>query len=208
MTDRPTTTATGTAVTGWGVDVWLDPACPLTRHTVRWVARIAEEMPLRVRRHVMSLSVLNEHRDDDPEGDPHGYLWIPARVAAAVQTEHGHTALGAFYDALWTEPGGTEREWIGDIGEALHRSGLPTGLAEVGTTTEYDDALRASHHAGIDRIGAGIGTPVLAVTASDGDERSFFGPVLDTVPARADALRLWDAIRLMAGVPAFRELKA
>ncbi|MEU9320502.1 hypothetical protein [Streptomyces sp. NPDC048295] len=90
----------------------------------------------------------------------------------------------------------------------MHRSGLPTGLAEAGTTTEYDAALRASHHAGVDRIDAGIGTPVLTVTAPDGDERSFFGPVLDTVPARADALRLWDAIRLMAGIPALRELKA
>ncbi|MBP2364814.1 mycothiol-dependent nitroreductase Rv2466c family protein [Pseudonocardia parietis] len=106
-------------VPGWTVDFWLDPACPLTRHTARWVVRIAEEVPLQVRWRVMSLSVLNEHRDDDPEDDPHGYLWIPARVAAAVQTEDGHTALGRFYDALWTEPDGTEREWIGDIDAAL-----------------------------------------------------------------------------------------
>ncbi|MFD7616448.1 disulfide bond formation protein DsbA [Streptomyces sp. NPDC059802] len=202
MTDRTSNT------TGWSIDVWLDPACPLTRHTARWVAQIAEEVPLRVCWHVMSLSVLNEHRDDDPEGDPHGYLWIPARVAAAVQTEHGHAALGAFYDALWTEPDGTEREWIGDIGEALHRSGLPTGLTEAGTCTDYDDELRASHHAGVDRIDSGIGTPVLAITTPDGDQRSFFGPVLDAVPVRADAIRLWEAARLLAGVPAFREIKA
>ncbi|MFF1649505.1 disulfide bond formation protein DsbA [Streptomyces sp. NPDC058240] len=202
MTDRTSTT------TGWSIDVWLDPACPLTRHTARWVAQIAEEVPLRVCWHVMSLSVLNERRDDAPEGDPHGYLWIPARVAAAVQTEHGHAALGAFCDALWTELDGTEREWIGDIGEALQRSGLPTGLAEVGTCTDYDDELRASHHAGVDRIDSEIGTPVLAITKPDGDQRSFFDPVLDAVPARADAIRLWEAARLLAGVPTFREIKA
>ncbi|WP_053675967.1 hypothetical protein [Streptomyces sp. WM4235] len=81
------------AEAGWSVDFWLDPACPLTRHTARWIAQVADQMALQVRWWVMSLAVLNEHRDDDPEGDPHGYLWIPARIAAAVQTEHGHTAL-------------------------------------------------------------------------------------------------------------------
>ncbi|MER6518668.1 disulfide bond formation protein DsbA [Streptomyces sp. NPDC001553] len=197
-----------TAEAGWSVDFWLAPACPLTRHTARWIAQVADQMALQVRWWVMSLAVLNEHRDDDPEGDPHGYLWIPARIAAAVQTEHGHTALGTFYATLWTEPDGTAREWIGDIDEALHRSGLPTALAEAGTATDYDQALRASHHAGVDQIDAQIGTPVLAITSPDGTRRAFFGPVLDATPARADAIRLWEATLLMAGVSTFRELKA
>jgi hypothetical protein len=202
----PGPTATGTP-TGWTVDFWLDPACPLTRHTARWIARIAAEVPLQVRWRVMSLSVLNEHRDDDPEDDPHGYLWISARVAAAVVSEHGHDALGAFYDALWTHPDGTEREWIGDIGEALHRSALPVGLADAGTSTDYDAELRASHHAGVDRIDAEIGTPVLVITAPDGNEQALFGPVLNAVPSEADARRLWAATLLMTRIPAFREIK-
>jgi len=200
-------TGSAEANSGGSVDFWLDPACPLTRHTARWITQVADEVPLQVRWRAMSLSVLNEHRDDDPEGDPHGYLWIPARVAVAVQTEHGHAALGAFHDALWTEPDGTEREWIGDIGEALHRSGLPAGLAEVGTSTEYDQELRASHHEGVDHIDAEIGTPVLLITTPDGSRRAFFGPVLSAVPARPDAIRLWEATLLMTSVPTFREIK-
>jgi hypothetical protein len=98
------------------VDFWLDPSCPLTRHTARWLVSIADDVPLRVRWRVMSLSVLNENRDDDPEDDPEGYLWIPARVAAA------------------------------------------------GASTAHDAALRASHHEGVDRVEAEIGTPVLTVT--------------------------------------------
>lgn len=200
-------TAGGTEL-GWTVDFWLDPACPLTRHTARWIAQIADEVPLQVRWRVMSLSVLNEHRDDDPENDPHGYLWIPARVAAAIHTEHGHDALGTFYDTLWTNPDGTEREWIGDIREALGRAGLPSELAEAGTSTDYDAELRASHHDGIDRIDAEIGTPVLAITTPDGGQRAFFGPILETVPAVTDQLRLWDAVVRLANIPAFREIKA
>ncbi|WP_414942874.1 disulfide bond formation protein DsbA [Amycolatopsis sp. cmx-11-51] len=208
MTSSAVSTTAAGAETGWTVDFWLDPACPLTRHTARWVTGIADEIPLQLRWRVMSLSVLNEHRDDDPEGDPHGYLWIPARVAAAVLTERGHDALGLFYDALWTEPDGAERDRVGDISDALHRSGLPVGLAEAGTSTDYDAELRASHHDGISRIDAEIGTPVLAITTPNGAGRAFFGPVLNAVPAQADALRLWQATVLVASIPAFLEIKA
>lgn len=209
MTGTAATTDKADTETGWVVDFWLDPSCPLTRHTARWIAQIAHEVSVEVRWRVMSLSVLNEHRDDDPEGDADGYLWIPARVAAAVQAEHGHAALGAFHDALWTEPDGTEREWTGDIGEALQRSGLPGGLAEAGTSTGYDQTLRASHHAGVERIAAEVGSPVLTITSPDGQQqRSIFGPVLSGVPPRAEALRLWDAVLRIVSIPSLREIKA
>jgi hypothetical protein len=206
VTRTAVTSATAGIETGWTVDFWLDPACPLTRHTARWIAQLADEIPLQVRWRVMSLSVLNEHRDDDPEDDPNGYLWIPARVAAAVQTEHGHDALGAFYDALWTDPDGTEREWNGDISEALQRSGLPAGLADAGTSTDYDAALRTSHHAGVDRIDAEIGTPVLVITTPDEHQQALFGPVL-SAPTGAHARRLWEATVLLTSIPTFREIK-
>lgn len=193
---------TGTEI-GWTVDLWLDPACPLTRHTARWITQIAHEVPLEVRWRVMSLSVLNEHRDDDP----HGYLWIPARVAAAIQTKHGHDALGAFYDALWTDPDGTEREWNGNIRDALQRTGLSVEFAEAGSSTDYDAELRASHHDGVDRIDAEISTPVLAITTPDRKQQALFGPVLDAVPAADDAIRLWEAALLLTSIPTFREIK-
>lgn len=193
--------------TGWTLDFWLDPACPLTRHTARWITQIAADVPMNVRWRVMSLSVLNEHRDDDPEGDPHDYLWVPARVATAVQTGHGHDALGVFYNALWTNPDGTEREWIGDIGEALLRSGLPAGLTMAGTTTDHDAELRYSHHDGLDRIDAEAGTPVMAITTPQGNQRAFFGPVLSNAIDREDAILLWEALLRLLSVHAFQELK-
>lgn len=192
----------------WTVDFWLDPACPLTRNTARWVGEVARTRPVQVTWNVMSLSILNEHRDDDPEGDPDGYLWIPARIAAAVQTEHGHDALGTFYDALWTNADGTEREWIGDAREALARAGLPAALAEAGHTTQYDADLRASHNSGVGRIGQETGTPILAIATPDGDRRTYFGPVLTELPPPAEAARLWDALLILTTTPSFRELKA
>lgn len=191
----------------WSVDFWLDPACPLTRHTARWITSIIDEVPLEVRWRVMSLSVLNEDRDDDPEDDPDGYLWIPCRVAMAVQASHGHAALGTFYDALWTDPDGTEREWLGDLASALYRTGLPPELADVGTSTDYDEPLRASHLEGVSLVEAEVGTPIFAVTSPDGVQQAFFGPVLSSAPEATDAMRLWNGTVLLSGIPAFREFK-
>ncbi|MES0832163.1 disulfide bond formation protein DsbA [Nocardiopsis tropica] len=205
-TARPGTEA-AVADERWTVDFWLDPSCPLTRTTARWITSLAGDVPLDVRWHVMSLFLLNEHREVDPEGDEEGYLRIPARVATAVRAEHGSAALGAFHEALWTDPDGTQREWAGDLGEALRRCGLPDDLASAGWEDGYDAAMRASHEDGVGRVDAEIGTPVLAVTAPDGELPAFFGPVLSELPEPADALRLWRAALLLAGVPGFREIK-
>ncbi|WP_405677968.1 disulfide bond formation protein DsbA [Streptomyces sp. NBC_01511] len=189
------------------VDFWFDPACPLSRITASWIVAVAEQRPIDIRWRVMSLSILNEGKDVDPEGDEEGYLWIPARVCAAIQTAHGHAALGRFYDALWTAEDGGRREWIGDIAEALSGAELPGELAGAGLSTDHDAALRASHGEAMSLVVGEVGTPVLAVTHPRGARHAFFGPVITEAPAPDDALRLWDGTLLVASVPGFREIK-
>lgn len=191
----------------WTVDFWLDPACPLTWLTARWIRTVAEHRPVDVRWRVMSLSILNEGKDVDPEGDEEGYLWFPTRVCAAVQAEHGHEALGRFHHVLWTAPGGDTREWLDDLNQALARAGLPESLAEAGWGTEHDPALRASHAEATALVEGEIGSPILAVEAPREPRRAFFGPVVDTPLEQEDALRLWEGVLLVSGVPRFRELK-
>lgn len=183
------------------VDFWFDPSCPYTWLTSRWLLEVSQVRPVEVRWRVMSLSVLNEGRDDDPEGDPEGYLWVPVRICAAVQRDHGQEALGRLYTALWTTGTG---DWIGDLREALDTAGLPVELAEAGMSTDYDDVVRASHAEGIGLIGDHVGTPVVSV---DGGRVVFFGPVVSRVPRGEDAGRLWDGTLLVAGTPGFHELK-
>ncbi|WP_330175662.1 disulfide bond formation protein DsbA [Streptomyces sp. NBC_01498] len=191
----------------WTVDLWFDPACPLSRVTADWLVTVAARRPVDIRWRVMSLSVLNEGRDVDPEGDEHGYLWIPARVCVAVRNAYGHKALSELYDALWTAPGGGRREWVGDLAEGLEAAGLPKSLAAAGHTTDHDTALRASHGEAMSLVAGEVGTPVLAVTRPDGRRHAFFGPVLTRVPGEDDALRLWEGTLLVASVPGFREIK-
>jgi hypothetical protein len=66
----------------------------------------------------------------------------------------------------------------------------------------YDEALRASHHDGMDRVGYEVGTPVISV-----DGISFFGPVISPIPRGDDAGRLWDGVLQVAGTDGFFELK-
>ncbi|WP_184545592.1 mycothiol-dependent nitroreductase Rv2466c family protein [Streptosporangium becharense] len=193
-------------------DFWFDPSCPYTWITSRWLLEVEKVRPVEVRWHVMSLSVLNEGRDDDPEGDPEGYLWVPVRVCAAVLREHGQQALGRFYTALWTRGDDRdEQDWIGSLHDALAAAGLPRELAEAGTSTAYDEAVRASHAEGMRLIGGDtgghVGTPVVAVTGADDERVVFFGPVLSRIPTGERAGRLWDGTLLVAGTPGFHELK-
>ncbi|WP_188194234.1 DsbA family protein [Nonomuraea sp. SYSU D8015] len=182
-------------------DFWFDPSCPYTWLTSRWLLEVSTVRPVEVQWHVMSLSVLNEGRDDDPEGDPEGYLWIPVRICAAVQRDHGQDALARLYTALWTTGTG---DWMGDLREALATAGLPVELAEAGMSTDYDDVVRASHAEGMALIGDHVGTPIVSV---DGGRVVFFGPVVSRVPRGEDAGRLWDGTLLVAGTPGFHELK-
>ncbi|NBE93415.1 DsbA family protein [Nonomuraea sp. KC401] len=189
--------------------MWFDPSCPYTWVTSRWLLEVRKVRPVEVRWHVMSLSVLNEGRDDDPEGDPEGYLWVPVRVCAAVLRHHGQEALGRFYTALWTTGGG---DWIADLRTALKSAGLPAELAAAGTSTDYDDDVRASHAEGVALVGEHVGTPIVAVTgtgggADGGGRVAFFGPVMSRVPRGEDAGRLWDGTLLVAGTEGFHELK-
>jgi 2-hydroxychromene-2-carboxylate isomerase len=205
------------------VDFWFDPSCPYTWLTSRWLLEAAAVRSLEVRWHLMSLSVLNEDRDDDPENDPEGYLWVPVRVCAAVLEEYGQEALAKFYTALWTkesEGSSPEEEWLDDLQDALERAGLPRSLAAAGTTTEHDAAVRASHEEAMSLIGKDVGTPVTAVGPGDEHEEAqaaegarrrtaaFFGPVISRIPTGEEAGRLWDAVLLAASTPGFHELKA
>ncbi|MFF0724284.1 DsbA family protein [Streptomyces sp. NPDC004134] len=190
------------------VDFWFDPVCPWTWTTARWLTEVRRLAGIRVRWRVMSLEVLNEDREvnpEDPEGEWGDYLRQPVRVCAAVAAHHGSDALGRYYAALAVRL--HERgEWDG-LARALDDTGLPAELAAAAESEAYDEAVRASHAEGIALVGTDVGSPVLAVTPPGGARFAFFGPVVSPAPHGAGALRLWDGLLTLGGVPGLYEIK-
>ncbi len=186
------------------VDFWFDPRCPWAWLASRWMLEVETVRPVRTVFHVMSLSVLNEGRNLSAayqKAMDHG--WGPVRVALGVEERYGREQLAAFYTAIGTRihPGGegVSRE---TTEKALVDAGLPPDLVELGDTDANDDALRASHQAGMELVGMDVGTPVIKV-----GESAFFGPVVTPAPRGEDAGRMFDGVVALAGYEGFYELK-
>jgi 2-hydroxychromene-2-carboxylate isomerase len=185
-------------------DFWFDPLCPWAWITSRWILEVEQVRPVDVTWHVMSLSVLNEGRD---LGERYEALmtrgWGPVRVCIASEQQHGNKVLLPLYTALGNRRHNEKLEFTREtIVAALEEAGLPTALADAAESTEYDEALRASHHQGMDQVGYEVGTPVISVEGN-----AFFGPVISPIPRGEAAAKLWDGVLLVAGTDGFFELK-
>jgi len=161
--------------------------------------------PVLPRWHVMSLAVLNENNENMPENykEMMAKAWGPVRVCVAAEQKLGPEVLGPLYTALGTRFHHQKAERNrATIEAALAEAGLPAELADAMDSTDYDEAVRASHADGIDRVGYEVGTPVIAV-----GDLAIFGPVVSPIPRGEAAAKLWDGVLLIAGTDGFFELK-
>ena len=186
------------------VDLWVDPACPWAWITSRWLLEAATVRDFDVDFHVMSLAVLNEGRDVSDE-----YVallnkaWGPVRVLIAAEQRFENEVVEPLYSAMGTRyhvKG--EKDFDQLIVNSLADVGLDADLADAASSTEFDKALRESHHEGMEPVGMDVGTPVLHI-----GEVAIFGPVVTPAPKGEAAGRLFDGVVLVTQTPGFYELK-
>ena len=188
---------------------WFDPMCPWAWITSRWVVEVEKVCDVSVNWQVMSLGVLNEGNDvSDGYAELIKRTWRPVRVLHAAQQLQGDGILGPLYTAMGNRFHLEKQKDVDVvIAAALAEVGLDASLAKAADSTEYDDAVRASHAAAVALSGKGVGTPVIAIDDLDGNPVGFFGPIMTPIPRGEDAGKLWDGFVLVAQVPGVVEIK-
>ena len=192
------------------VDMWFDPICPWAWMTSRWLLEVEKVRPIDITFNVMSLSVLNSGRElPEQYQELMAKGWGPVRVCVAAAEAAGPQVLRDLYTALGTRIHLGKYELDAKLyTEALAEVGLDPALADAATSDTWDDALKASHDAGMKPVGTDVGTPVIhAPGPVAGEKVAFFGPVVTPAPKDEAAGKLWDGVLLVAGTPGFFELK-
>ena len=126
--------------------MWFDPLCPWAWITSRWLLEVEQVRAVHIDFHVMSLSVLNEGRDDLPEeykaklAEGMG----PVRVAIAAEQKYGNEVLRDLYTAFGTRIHLNKEPMSPELfAAALSDCGLDAALAEAATSDEFDTRAAA-----------------------------------------------------------------
>ena len=190
------------------VQFWFDPVCPWAWITSRWMLEVEKVRPVQTEWRIMSLAYLNLTQHEG-EGLSEEYLermsraWGPVRVCAAAAKHAGPEILGPLYTAIGTRLHNEgRRDDPTVLPEALAEVGLPESLASAADSTEFDEAIKSSHHEAFDDVGLDVGTPVIRIKGN-----ALFGPVITPAPKGEAAGRLWDGLVLVTEADGFFELK-
>jgi 2-hydroxychromene-2-carboxylate isomerase len=212
------------------LEFFFDPMCPWAWITSRWVVEVRDQRDLDVQWRFISLAVLNEEALDradaaraagEPTDLPEQYRAISTtgarllRVAAAARDVEGNDAVDALYSAagqlLHTE-GRSRAFWRGDdvgdvVADTLSVAGMSPSWADAADDDRWDAVVADETELALKRTGPDVGTPIITWDLDRPDDSTMFGPVISRIPRGDEALRLWDAMAVVARTPGMAEFK-
>lgn len=184
--------------------LWLDPVCPFSWNTARWLRAVAEKTGLAIDWQLMNLAVLNEGRELPPAQQARMRdSQQVGRLMAAIAREHGAAGWVAAYFAFGeryfdrSEPVGADL-----VAHVLMMAGARGATAAAVSDASLDQVVRQQHQAGQDALGETGGSPILRI-----GEHTFFGPVLTALPDAGATIALFDAVATLAATPQFTQLQ-
>lgn len=193
-----------TVVTPTAVTLWLDPVCPFTWNTARWLRAAAEAGGPAIEWRLLNLAVLNEGRElPAPQQARMVDSRKVGRLMAAIMREVGDQALAAAYFAFGTsyfdQSVPVDAHLVGKVAAAVGASGITSSVLE---DASLDSVVAQSHQAGQDAYGATGGSPLLTING-----HTFFGPVFTEVPARDSAATDFAALVTLTAMPQFTQIE-
>jgi 2-hydroxychromene-2-carboxylate isomerase len=190
--------------TGSKVTLWLDPVCPFSWNTARWLRAVAEKTGLTIDWQLLSLAVLNKGRELPPAQQARMRdSQQVGRLMAAIAREHGTVGWTAAYFAFG-ERYFDRSEPLNDrlVAHVLTTAGVLDATAAAISDTSLDELVRHQHQAGQDALGETGGSPILRI-----DGHTFFGPVLTALPDAEVTTALFHAVGTLAATPQFTQLQ-
>jgi 2-hydroxychromene-2-carboxylate isomerase len=190
--------------TGSKVTLWLDPVCPYSWNTARWLDAVAGKTGLAIDWQLMSLAELNKGRELPPaqQARIRDSLKV-GRLMAAIAREQGTAGWTAAYFAFG-ERYFDRSEPLNDslIAHVLNTAGVFDATAAAISDTSLDELVRDQHQAGQDALGETGGSPILRI-----DGHTFFGPVLTALPDAEATTALFQAVGTLAATAQFAQLQ-
>lgn len=199
------------------LEYFFDPVCPWSYITSRWVSEVRDQRNYNVIWRPISLYFVNDATDADWYDADYRRSHLTGleglRIAAEIEARQGNDGVDAFYTAAGDYIHRQRRlkdlkaDSVGGWTAMLNSAGLDPKLASFAVDESHDAAIRASTELALTRTGHNVGTPILTFHPGAADENSFFGPVIATIPRGVEAVKLWDAIELIATTSGMAELK-
>jgi hypothetical protein len=197
------------------VEVFVDPSCPWAWITSRWAEEVAPARDLEITWRSYCLEIRDDYgvAPTMPEQlretalAAHAFSHRMLRIFEAARAEEGESAVDALY-ANWGRLYFTGGPGGGDalLAECLSSSGLRADLIAAADDEKWDAPIVESMEVAYEFGGPKTQTPTIVVRPSAGSPYGFKGPVMAPAPVGEAAIRLWDAITVIALEPGFFEI--